>query len=200
MPLLNQKNLEIALQRLRAQKTYSNFLEQYPTDAHSASFILNLAFIDGNIESRKVADFGAGNGIFSVGSAMLGAATVYSVEIDPALISILRENSSGFGITIINASVADFKDRVDTVVMNPPFGSVKRGADFKFMEKAVEVSNFIYSLHNSKSREFVRNFYESAGEIFRMVEMQIRVARIYPHHRHDYDTIDSTLFCVKVSR
>jgi FkbM family methyltransferase len=200
MPLLNQRNLEITLQKLASQNTFSNILEQYPTDAHTASSILNLAFMDGNIEGKTIADFGAGNGIFSVGCALLGAEKVYSVELDPSVVEILRENTNGMEVSVINASVNDFHEKVDTVIMNPPFGSVKKGADFPFMERAVELSNYIYSIHNKKTRTFVENFYSSKGEIFRISDMMIRVPRIYQHHRHDFEEIESTLFCVKLAR
>lgn len=200
MPLLNQKNLEIALQKLKVQKTFSNNLEQYPTDAHTASTVLNLAFMDGNIKGKTIADFGAGNGIFSVGCALLGAKKVYSVEVDPSLVETLRENTLSLQVEVINADINDFHEKVDTIIMNPPFGSVKKGADFPFMDKAVQLSNYIYAIHNRRSRAFVESFYRSGGEIFRISDIMIRVPRIYQHHRHDFEAIESTLFCVKVVR
>jgi predicted RNA methylase len=39
--------------------------------------------------------------------------------------------------------------RFDTVLQNPPFGVQKRNADRRFLEKALDVGNVIYSLHKS---------------------------------------------------
>jgi putative methylase len=38
--------------------------------------------------------------------------------------------------------------RFDTVLQNPPFGVQKRAADRKFLEKALEIGEMVYSLHN----------------------------------------------------
>jgi putative methylase len=43
----------------------------------------------------------------------------------------------------IDAIHGDF----DTVLQNPPFGVQKRGADRKFLEKALEMAKVTYSLH-----------------------------------------------------
>ncbi len=38
--------------------------------------------------------------------------------------------------------------KFDTVLQNPPFGVQKRGADRRFLEKALQVADVVYSLHN----------------------------------------------------
>lgn len=43
---------------------------------------------------------------------------------------------------------------VDTVVMNPPFGTRKKGADMEFLSAAMKVaSQAVYSLHKTSTRE-----------------------------------------------
>src|SRR5690606_24141684 len=51
----------------------------------------------------------------------------------------------------------------DTVVMNPPFGTKKKGLDMKFLRTAVEMANVVYSLHKTSTREFVVNTTEKWG-------------------------------------
>ena len=199
MRQINQKALEIELQKLARPESYSNYLEQYPTDAHNASMVLNLCFIDGNIMGKRVADLGSGNGVFSVGSAILGASTVYAVEVDEGQFPALRENSAGKNIILEKCDVSEFSENVDTVIMNPPFGSVRKGADRPFMEKAVEISGVVYSIHNRKSVEYVKEFYSRNGEIFRMIDMVITTPKLFAHHTKDVGKIEATLFCVNVA-
>lgn len=46
---------------------------------------------------------------------------------------------------------------VDTVVMNPPFGTRKKGADMEFLSAAMKVaSRAVYSLHKTSTREVSR--------------------------------------------
>ena len=161
----SKKDLEIFLQKLKKVESYKYSLEQYPTDASLASEILFLAYLDGNIEDKVVGDFGAGNGIFSVGASLIGARKVYAVEMDPDQCEMIRLNSAGLNIEVFQGNINDFSQKVDTVVMNPPFGSVNEGADRIFLQKAVALSNHIYSLHNFKSADFVRNFYTKNAEM-----------------------------------
>ena len=190
--------MEMRLQNLRMADARSNYLEQYPTDPRTAANILNLAYLDGNIESKTVADLGSGNGIFGFGALMYGAARSYCVEVDSNLIPVLRENTNGLNAEVMNIDVRDFSQRVNTTIMNPPFGSVRKHADRPFMEKAVELSDFVYAIHNSKSREYAESFYNANGEIFGIFDARILVPRLFSHHTKDRAMIDSTVFCVRI--
>lgn len=193
-PIRSKKDLEIQLQKLKKPAVYRNELEQYPTDASLASEILFLAFLDGNIKEKTVGDLGAGNGILGIGAALLGADKVFCVEIDRDHCKIIRENSKDMNIETLEMEVGYFSQRVDTVVMNPPFGSVIKGSDRIFLEKAVDLSDSIYSIHNLKSADFVRQFYEDNCEITRELRVKIRVPRLYAHHSSDLDLIDGVFF------
>ena len=54
-----------------------------------------------------------------------------------------------------NLDVLKFNEKVDTVVMNPPFGVQEEHADRNFLVKAMEISNSIYSIHKIESKNFV---------------------------------------------
>lgn len=190
----SKKNLEIILQKLKKPSEYKNHLEQYPTDASLASEILFIALLDGNIEGKTVGDFGAGNGVLGVGAALLGAEKVYAVEVDPGMVHVLKENVSGLNVEVCELDISRFQEKVDTVVMNPPFGSVNKGADRIFLQKAVELSSYAYSIHNVKSADFVRKFYGEYGEIVRESNVRIRTPRLYSHHSSDLEWIDGVFF------
>ncbi|XP_048442317.1 rRNA N6-adenosine-methyltransferase METTL5-like isoform X2 [Pyrus x bretschneideri] len=45
-------------------------------------------------------------------------------------------------------------DLVDTVVMNPPFGTRKKGADMDFLSVALKIATqAVYSLHKTSTRD-----------------------------------------------
>lgn len=78
-------------------------------------------------------------------------------DIDPDAIRIARENAEAFETEIDfvwtdlgqeNALFDRFKGRLDTIIMNPPFGTKNKGIDMVFLKKAVEVCR-IYSLVSS---------------------------------------------------
>lgn len=192
----SKKNLEIILQKLEKPQVYRNDLEQYPTDASLASEILFLAFLDGNIEGKTVGDFGAGNGVLGIGAALLGAVKVYCVEVDHEMVSVIGNNSRDLSVEICEMNISMFQQKVDTVVMNPPFGAVSKGADRVFLEKAAELSSYAYSIHNLKSADFVRKFYEEHGEIVRESRVRVRTPRLYAHHTSDLDWIEGVFFTI----
>jgi rRNA N6-adenosine-methyltransferase METTL5 len=47
--------------------------------------------------------------------------------------------------------------RADTVVMNPPFGTRRKGADMEFLAAALKLSRgSVYSLHKSSTRSHIQ--------------------------------------------
>ncbi len=199
-PIRSKKDLEIHLQKLHKPAFYRNQLEQYPTSAAVASEILFLAFLDGNIQGKIIGDFGAGNGIFSVGAAMLGAEKVYAVELDENQVEALKKNAEGFNIEIVQGDILSFNVQVDTVLMNPPFGSITEGSDRKFLDTAMKLGKHVYSLHNLKSADFIRGYYSREFDIIREQRMDIRVPRLYAHHTMDQKEIPTIFFHCEVRR
>jgi putative methylase len=153
----NKKTLAIFLSKLAKQKKFSAYLEQYATDPDSAAHILWQAYMQGDIEDRIVADFGCGNGIFGIGALALGAKKVYFIDVDKKAIEITKQNCDDYSVEgeYINGDISDFDLKVDTVLMNPPFGVQNEHADKVFLEKAMEVADKIYSIHKIESKNFV---------------------------------------------
>lgn len=195
-----KKQLEIYLQGLLTKERYNNFLEQYPTDSSTAAYILSIAYSDGNIAGRTVLDLGTGNGVFACGAAALGSKSVTGIDVDADQISVARTNCGSEDVHFYVQNARSVTGHFDTVVMNAPFGSVNTHADMPFLEKAVESGDYIYSVHNAKTRDFVRNFYMEHGEIFREEKANIIVGRLYEHHTRDRATIPGIFFSVRVNR
>ena len=125
---MKKKELEIILSSLKDIQTPSPSLEQYTLPPEIASYILNLAKLNGDIENKRVADLGTGNGILAIGAKLLGAKEVYAIDIAKNTLEVAKENIKALDldINLILADVAFIElKKIDTVIQNPPFGSQK---------------------------------------------------------------------------
>jgi putative methylase len=82
------------------------------------------------------------------------------IEIDPDALNIAKENVSEMEVEGIDLMQGDIRDLclkeqiVDTVVMNPPFGTKNNeGIDVLFLQQALRLSrNVVYSMHKTSTR------------------------------------------------
>ncbi|XP_009607552.1 uncharacterized protein LOC107797895 isoform X4 [Nicotiana tabacum] len=169
------KQLEGLLGSLEQFSSPKIELEQYPTGAHIASRMLYTAdnsFED--VNSKVVADFGCGCGTLGLAAGLLGAGSVIGLDIDIESLEIASAN-------------ADELEVVETVVMNPPFGTRRKGADMEFLSAAMKVaSQAVYSLHKTTTREHVkraalREYNARTAEV--ICELRYDVPQLYKFHK-----------------
>ncbi|AEH24930.1 METTL5 family protein [Pyrococcus yayanosii] len=166
---MRKKELAIILSKLKGFRSPKPWLEQYRTPGNVAAELLWLAFTLGDLEGKVIADLGAGTGVLTVGACLLGAKRVHAVEVDGDALTVLRENVSSMGfegcVQVFKGDVSAFAVRVDTVVMNPPFGAQRKGADRPFLLKAFEVADVVYLIHLAKPevRRFIEAFVRDNG-------------------------------------
>ncbi|WAQ94352.1 METL5-like protein [Mya arenaria] len=95
---------------------------------------------------------------------------------DEDALEICRQNADFFDIENIDLELHDvtsmapevierLKGTVDTVVMNPPFGTKRNeGIDMEFVKTALHLTdNVVYSLHKSSTREHIEKKAEDWG-------------------------------------
>ena len=193
-----RKKLEILLQKLAFPSEYNNDLEQYLTDPHVASMLVYQAFQNGDIEGKTVADLGCGNGLLAFGSAIMGAKHVYALDSDQSMTDLCEVNCRGLPVSVYRSDISAFDTRVDTILMNPPFGSVRKHADLPFIRTAARYGSVIYSIHNMKTREFVERQYSDIGDIFFQAKVLISVPRIYAHHKYPSRDMEALIIGSKV--
>jgi len=151
--LIRKLELERFLSRIEPHPSPRASLEQYTvSESVAATMLYVAAYTYGDIVDKQVLDLGCGTGRLALGCAFLGAESVVGVDIDKLAITLAAGNSAKLGLkpkmNWIAGDVNAVAGRFDTVVQNPPFGVQKRGADRAFLEKALQVADSVYSLHN----------------------------------------------------
>ncbi|KAG9391192.1 Methyltransferase small domain [Carpediemonas membranifera] len=153
--------LEADLGHVKIWETPNVKLEQYPTSPHVAAMLVQLASgTYGDIEGKNITDLGCGGGILGIAALLMGAEHVTFVDIDDAVLEIAKENVALFELTdqatFINQDVSELSvPETDVVIMNPPFGTKRKGIDVVFLEQACKIGPVVYSLHKMSTDEFL---------------------------------------------
>lgn len=196
---MRKKHLAIVLSRLEGFRNPKPKLEQYRTPGNIAAELLWLGHSFGDIGGKTLADLGAGTGVLAIGAKLLGAKKVYAVEIDRKAIEVAKKNAEGLGVEVefLHMDVLEFEERVDTVIMNPPFGSQRKHADRPFLLKAFEVGDVVYSIHLSKPevRGFIETFARENGFLpERLSTVPFEIPAQFHFHRKRLERIAVDLY------
>ncbi|CAK7337442.1 unnamed protein product [Dovyalis caffra] len=187
------KQLESMLGELQQFSNPKVELEQYPTGPHIASRMLYAAENSfGDVSNKVVADFGCGCGTLGAAASLMGAEQVIGIDIDSQSLEIASLNAEDLELDInfIQCDIRNLVWRgpiVDTVVMNPPFGTRRKGADMDFLSAALKIAfQAVYSLHKTSTREHVkkaalRDFGASSAEV--LCELRFDVPQLYKFHK-----------------
>lgn len=161
-------------------------LEQVVTPAEAAAELLFTALAAGDLEGRSVLDLGSGTGRLSVGAALLGAAPVVGVEIDPELLPAARRAARGAGVDVefVEGSVAKWHGSAEVVLTNPPFGAQRAHADRPFWDAAFRLARrSVYAFALADSRTFIQRRAVAAGaHVVATRPIAWELPRIFPHH------------------
>ncbi|RCH99824.1 Methyltransferase-like protein 5, partial [Rhizopus stolonifer] len=173
------KELESILQDCKVFEQPKIQFEQYPTTPHLAARMLYTAdTVYDDVENKAVGDFGCGCGILSIAANILGAGYSIGFDIDSDAIQISQENCEAFEVEMdfINtdlseAKLDEFRGKLDTIIMNPPFGTKSnKGIDMVLLKKAVEVAGTaVYSLHKTSTRDHIEKKAKEWGVTFEVV-------------------------------
>ncbi len=198
------RDLEIALESMERLDRYDVSLEQYPTPAPIAASVLYAAQMEHNdIIDKTVCDLGCGNGIFAIGAALLGANCAIGIDVQSKALKASQMNSRSLGTedtvdwVLGDVSSLQLHCLVDTVVSNPPFGVKKRGADLRFLKKAISIADVTYSMHlaGDKNRVFLKNEIEKLGaRIAQLETFQFPIGRLFEYHQKQKHMVDVDLY------
>jgi len=200
---MRRKELEIKLEGLEGFSHPKLHLEQYTTPASIAAHIVHLAHLMGDLR-RCVYDLGCGTGVLAIAAALMGAPRVVGMEIDPHALAAAHRNAHRLGVNVelVQCDIArpPWGDSVKgTVLMNPPFGAQRRGADRAFLRAAMAMGDVIYTIHNEGSRRFVERFVEPFT-ITHMYRARYTIGRMYPHHTHEVVGLPVEIYRIEAKR
>ena len=193
--ITKKKHLEMAIQKVPKHPNPKVDLEQYSTPATIAADLLWNAYSLGDIADKKVMDLGCGTGIFAIASKLLGAASAIGVDIDKDSTDLASSYCGD--VDFICSDICDLENDfdVDTIFQNPPFGSqknAKKGADLKFISKAIELSpKVLYSFHMASTDEFLISYFEKNDlEITHIFRYNFPIPKIYEFHTRESANVE----------
>lgn len=203
---MKKSQLAILLSKFAVFQSPKAELEQYPLDSESAATVLWTAYEQGDIKNKTIADLGCGTGILGIGALILGAKKVYFIDKSEGAIRKAKQNLSfveeetnlilrGKAKWLIG-DVSLFTNKVHTVLQNPPFGTKKEHIDRIFLEKAIEISKVVYSLHKTSTIDFIRKFVGKKRKISAEINLRLQLKKTMEWHKKNIEIIEAT--CVRI--
>lgn len=208
-PPRSKKELEIILEKnVPPIREPVEVLEQYETPAVIAADIAwNARSL---LNERPVADLGCGTGRLMISALYMGAAYAVGVELDPRLarecIGSLRTTCRWHRGDVVrgDARATPLRRRPDLIVlMNPPFGTRRRGLDRAFIEAAMNVGDIVLVLHyRDRGVElYIERLASRKG--FRLLgetRYSMGLRQSLRHHRSRRKTIPASLYLLARER
>jgi putative methylase len=190
---MKRKDLEMALQKVRGFEDPDPALEQYMTPATMASEILFDAYRAGDVEGMKVVDLGCGTGMFSIGAALLGAGMSIGFDTSEKALEVARSNAKALEVDVefVLSDIRDVEEGADTIFMNPPFGCQNKNADRPFLDRAMDLSECVYSIHMAETLDFVKGYCEKRGRQVASYKIyKYEIPHVFAFHTKTKKTID----------
>ena len=199
LEFVRKKELERTLEKLRPHPNPKVTLEQYTIPAETAAEILfTAAYTYDDIQGRDVIDLGCGTGRLAIGALLLEAERAVGVDIDPEAISVAKVNAEFLRVTQAEWVISDIdtlRGSFHTTVMNPPFGTRIRHQDRRFLEKALELSEVVYSIHKRSTREYLLRFIESKGaRVDTLFQGRLMIPWMFEFHRKERREVEVDIY------
>lgn len=196
--MVRRHDLAIRLQAVNPHRAPEITLEQYTIPADLAAEILFRACYEfSDIEGKTVVDLGTGTGRLALGASMLGAGYVVGADIDRRALEVAAKTCKRLGLKTewVLAEVETLRGTVDTVVMNPPFGTKRPHSDIEFLQTALRIGRVVYSIHKSSTRRHLeRWFHEHANSAKRIMTTKMEIPHQFSFHRKKKAYVDIDVF------
>lgn len=180
----------MALSRIKPHPSPTASLEQYTIPPDVAAEMLRIAaYVYDDIINKTIVDLGCGTGRLAIGALLLGAKKAVGIDVDKVAVKTAKENAKDVGvrkqIDWIIGNIEALQGRFNTALQNPPFGVQKKGADRKFLEKALALAHVTYSLHRggTRNRLFLKKFIEErGGKVTGVFNLKMSIPRMFEFH------------------
>ncbi len=199
--LIRKHDLAIKLQQVNPHPQPKVALEQYTIPADLAAEILfEACYVHDDIEEKSVADLGTGTGRLALGASMLGAEYVIGVDRDLLSLNVASKNSKLMNSHSdwVLGDIQVLRGPVDTVLMNPPFGTKQAHSDQNFLEIALGLGTVVYSIHKSSTRPHIRSWLQSrADKSERIMSRRMEIPHQFPFHRKKRSYVEVDVFRIQ---
>lgn len=189
---MSKQELAVILSKLKGFDNPDPNAEQYMTDSEVAAGLLWDAFMANDIKGKSICDLGCGTGILGIGALILGADRVIFVDKDNRAIQLaehnlrLVEDHNPRGMEsaeFFNIDICEFFTPTDAVIMNPPFGTRDKGADVRFLERAMQLSKVVYTIHKASTKDYLLKLIADKGwNVTYQKEVEMPLKNTMGHH------------------
>eukprot|EP00871_Galdieria_phlegrea_P003134 jgi/Galph1/3821/GphlegSOOS_G2469.1 len=179
-------------------------LEQYATPPHIAAHVVHLAETSfGDIEGKSVLDLGCGTGMLCAAVKQYNSSWIIGVDVDPKALKVAQQNMDDYDIQPVEFILSDVKNMalepeiIDTVIMNPPFGTRRKGIDRIFLEQALHLvssKGVVYSLHKTSTREYLKKKMKQWKVLGKFL---FNLSKTFDFHRKNSQDIDVDLWRIQ---
>lgn len=200
------KRLECDLQQLDVFENPKLSLEQYHTPPRFAAELIHAIEMEEGLSDKCVVDLGCGCGVLGLGCVSSGAAKVLGIDIDEEALAIATQNRDGVGLssdelqflhgdvrTLCREELPSAFRVADLVVSNPPFGiwGNDSNIDLVFVKKGLELSDVVYTVHKSCTRNFLKGKAKEMGACvdFILQNMDFPIPQTYGFHKFKEHTV-----------
>lgn len=184
----------MTLSQLPPHPQRSAEMEQYATEGDFAARWISAINEAGDIdEETHVVDLGAGNGILGIGLVLAGAAAATLIEVDGEAATAAKQGVRQLGLgervevkTIDLTSITKIPAEIqcDLIIMNPPWGFQKRGADRPFLELALRSeAEVIHLLHAAQATHPPAMANDAGWQSEELLAGRFRLPAKHTHHR-----------------
>jgi len=201
--LIRKRDLTIKLQQVMSHPEPQVALEQYTIPADLAADILfEACYVYDDIENKSVADLGTGTGRLALGASMLGAGYVVGIDLDSTSLFVASRNAKLLEVhpDWVCGVVEGLRGKVDTVLMNPPFGTRQPHADIHFLQIALALGTTVYSIHKSSTREFLTRWLQGrANKTERILSTRMEIPHQFSFHTKRSRKVEVDVFRIQSS-
>lgn len=163
----------------------------------AAEILFRACYEHDDIEGKSIIDLGTGTGRLAIGAALLGANLVIGVDLDEPAIKTAQVNAKRLKLQIdwVLGGIDQLRGRVDTVVMNPPFGTKQEHADTHFLKVSLRLASVVYSIHKKSTRDFLVRWLKSRNTRPTIVMSdKLEIAHQFPFHRKRRQYVDVDVY------
>jgi putative methylase len=203
--LVRKLDLERTIAEIQPHPSPKAYFEQYtiPPDI-TAEMLYIAAYVYGDIAEKTVVDLGCGTGRLAIGAVLLGAKEAFGIDIDHLAVKTAKKNAENLKVgrktNWIVADIEVLRGHFDTVLQNPPFGVQRKGADRRFIEKALEIGHKVYSLHKSgeSNRRFIKRFIElHSGKVTGIFPLEMTIPKMFEFHTKRRHSLKVDLYLIE---